>query len=394
MTRPLPPLRLTHGAVLTGPTLEERALTLACGRLTEGPAPEVDLSGYLVLPGIIDLHGDGFEHQIAPRSSAQLPLAPALSAVDRDAAAHGVTTLWLAQGWSWEGGRRDPDFAEALLAALSEVRPSLLTDMRVQLRCETHMPESAERMLAAIRRWGIDYVVFNNHMQEAELWLAERPQALASWAEKRGQTVEAFTARILAARDAAPRVPRHLCNLARAFDDLGLRYGSHDDPDGETRERMHILGATICEFPTHASAAKVARANGDPVLMGAPNVVRGGSQSGGVSARSLVARGLCDALVSDYHLPCLAAAAWALADAGTLPFHAAWELISTRPAAIMGLNDRGHLSDGTRADLVIVEAESRRIEATFCAGRLAHLSGALAARFLARPEAARALAAE
>ncbi|MCO6383475.1 alpha-D-ribose 1-methylphosphonate 5-triphosphate diphosphatase [Oceanicola sp. 502str15] len=394
MAHPLPPLRLTGGQVLTGPALEERALTLADGILTDGNAPEVDLSGYLVLPGIIDLHGDGFEHQIAPRASAQLPLGPALLAADREAAANGVTTLWLAQGWGWEGGRRSPEFAEELMAALAQARPSLLTDMRVQLRCETHMPDSAERMLAAIRCWGVDYVVFNNHLPEAEHRLAEQPQALASWAEKRGQTVEAFTARIQAARSTAPRVPRHLCTLAGAFDEIGVRYGSHDDPDGETRERMHILGATICEFPTREAAAKVARANGDPVLMGAPNVVRGGSQSGGVSALSLVTRGLCDALVSDYHLPCLPAAAWALADMKALPFATAWELISTRPAAIMGLHDRGHLSPGKRADLVVMHPQTRQIEATIAGGQLAHLSGALALRVLARPEAARALAAE
>ena len=394
MTRPIPPLRLTGAEVLTGPALEEGPLTLAEGRIADGPAPEVDLTGYLVLPGIIDLHGDGFEHQIAPRASAQLPLGPALAAVDRDAAVNGVTTLWLAQGWSWEGGRRSPEFAETLLFELAAHHPQALTDMRVQIRCETHMPETRNALLRAVRRWGVDYVVFNNHITEAEHWLAADAQSLASWAEKRGQSVEEFTARIEAARDAGPQVPRHLCDLARGFDAMSVRYGSHDDPDGETRERMHILGATICEFPTREAAAKVARANGDPVLMGAPNVVRGGSQSGGVSALSLITRGLCDALVSDYHLPCLPAAAWALADMGALPFHRAWELISTCPAAIMGLTDRGHIAEGLRADLVVVNAETRRIEATFAAGRVAHLSGDLALRFLARPEAARALAAE
>ena len=117
--------------------------------------------------------------------------------------------------------------------------------------------------------------------------------------------------------------------------------------------------------------------------MGAPNVVRNQSQAGNVAACDLIAAGICDALVSDYHLPTLPLAAWALVDRGILSLAKAWALISTGPAAVMGMADRGRLEAGLRADLVIIAAETRRIEAVLCGGRMVYLAGEAAQRFLA-----------
>ncbi|MCT8162014.1 alpha-D-ribose 1-methylphosphonate 5-triphosphate diphosphatase [Pseudoruegeria sp. SHC-113] len=368
MTRPLPPFRMTGATLLRDGALQQRSLAVQNGRLTRGPLPEVDLSGYLILPGIIDLHGDAFERHIAPRPTAPFPALPALRATDRDAAANGVTTAWMAQSWSWEGGLRGPAAAEALLAALEAYGPEAGTDLRVQVRCETHTVETFDRLLAALRRYGVGYVVFNNHLPEAE-------------ASDRHETPQAQLARLAAHRQRA-EVPRYLCRLAEAFDTLGIIYGSHDDPDGETREAFSMIGAKICEFPTTRAAAGLAKAVGDPVLMGAPNVVRGGSQGGNIAAQTLIELGLCDALVSDYHYPSLAAAAFRLADQGLKSLPAAWAMISQTPAEIMGLHDRGVIEDGKRADLAIVNAETRVIEATLCEGRLTHLAGEAANRFL------------
>lgn len=97
MDRTLPPLRLTGATILRDGLLQDRTVTIAAGRIASGPYPAVDLSGYYILPGIIDLHGDAFERHIAPRPSAPFPLAMGLRSVDQDAAANGVTTAWLAQ---------------------------------------------------------------------------------------------------------------------------------------------------------------------------------------------------------------------------------------------------------------------------------------------------------
>ena len=387
-------LRLTGATVLRDGALQERSVAVAEGRITKGPLPAVDLSGYLVLPGIVDLHGDAFERQLAPRPTAELPLEMALRATDREAAANGVTTAWLAQGWSWEGGRRGPDQAELLLRALEDHGARAATDLRVQLRCETHTVDTFDRLLDTVRRHRIDYVVFNNHLSEAAALAESDRDALAHWARSAGGTPDAHLRAVARAKAQARDVPRYLCRLAEAFDALGVRYGSHDDPDGETRETFSMIGAKICEFPQRRAAAALARAVGDPVLMGAPNVVRGGSQAGNVAARDLIRAGLCDALVSDYHYPSLAAAAFRLVDEGLADLPRAWAMISERPAEIMGLADRGRIDYGRRADLTIIDPRTRAVEATIAGGRLAHLSGGAAARYLAAGVGALALAAE
>ena len=378
----LPPLRLTGATVLRDGMMQDRTVAIAGGRIDAGPFPAVDLTGYYILPGIIDLHGDAFERHIAPRPSAPFPLEMGLLGVDQDAAANGVTTAWLAQSWSWEGGPRSPEFALQLMAALAAYRPRALTDLRIQIRYETHELDSAERLLAAVRQFDIDYVIFNNHLDEAISTYSNRPHDLELWAKRGGRSGAEMMAIVREAKNRASEVPRKLCQLAEAFDTLGVTYGSHDDPDGETRETYAMMGARVCEFPTTMSAAKVAHAVGDPVLMGAPNVVRGGSQAGNIAALSVIRAGKCNALVSDYHYPALARAAFAVVDQGLRDLPQAWAMISQAPAQIKRLTDRGVIESGKRADLVIIDKATRTVECTIVGGRIAYLSGAAAHRFV------------
>ena len=379
----LPPIRFTGATVLRDGALQQRSVAVAEGRITKGPLPEVDLSGYLILPGIIDLHGDAFERHIAPRPSAAFPIETGLAATDRDAAANGVTTAWLAQSWSWEGGLRGPEYAEKLMSAVHAYRTHALTDLRVQIRCETHTVSTAAHLLDCVDRYGIDYVVFNNHLDEAVRLSHSRPEEILIWAKKAGRTAKEHMAVVEEAKLRDREVPRFLCALADAFDTRGIRYGSHDDPDGETRERFSMIGARICEFPVVKSAAAAARAVGDPVLMGAPNIVRGGSQSGNISAAALVDNGLCNALVSDYHYPSLAQAAFKLERTGLRTLPQAWAMISEIPADILGLSDRGVIDYGKRADLVVINAQTQAVEMTVSAGRVAYLAGEVAHRMWA-----------
>ncbi|ARE41583.1 Metal-dependent hydrolase involved in phosphonate metabolism [Rhodovulum sp. P5] len=380
----LQPLRFTGARILRDGELQKRSLAITDGRITKGPLPEVDLSGYLILPGIIDLHGDAFERHIVPRPAADFSIGLGLAATDREAAANGVTTAWLAQGWSWEGGHRGPDRAEALMATLDAYRAQMLTDLRIQIRCETHLVDTAARMLEAVRRHRIDYVVFNNHLDEAVELARTEPARLTHWAQSAGRTVEEHLAAIEATRKRTPEVPRHLCYLAEMFDEIGVLYGSHDDPDGETRERFSMIGARIAEFPTSRRAAAAAKAMNDPVILGAPNVVRGGSQSGNVSAADLISQGLCDALVSDYYYPALLHAVWHLVDRGLKTLPQAWAMVSEKPAEILRLPDRGRLDFGRRADLCVVNEETRAVEMTISGGRLTYLAGEAAHRFAHR----------
>jgi alpha-D-ribose 1-methylphosphonate 5-triphosphate diphosphatase len=378
----LPPFRITGARVLRDGAFTDEPLTLYNGRITEGRAPDIDLSGYLVLPGIVDLHGDAFERHLAPRPSAPFELADGLRSAATELAANGVTTAWLAQSWSWEGGFRSADAAEAVLDALERVRDGLLPDVRLQIRLETHVLPEHPRLLDAVRRHRIDYVVFNNHLPEARELAEGDAGRFASWAALHRRTPEEHLGYVRRALEMDAEVPFALPRLARELLGMGVRLGSHDDATPEMRAFYREIGARICEFPTSRDAAEAARAAGDPILMGAPNVVRGGSQSGNIGAEALLAAGLCDALVSDYHYPALAWAAFRLADAGTLSFAGAWETISSIPAEIAGLSDRGRLSEGARADLVVVDPRTRKIEATIVAGHVAHLCGGAAARFV------------
>ncbi len=375
-------LRLTGAQVLRDGEMQARSVVIEDGRISKGPLTEIDLSGYLILPGIIDLHGDAFERHIAPRPSAPFPIATGLAGTDRDAAANGVTTAYLAQSWSWEGGLRGPDYAVQLLAGLEAYRSRALIDLRVQIRCETHTVDTKERLLDAVRTHRVGYVVFNNHLDEAVMLAEKHPADIAIWARKAGRSPEEHMALVHETMAQKPRVPRYLCRLAKEFDRLGVVYGSHDDPDANTREHFSMIGAKICEFPTSVAAAEAARAVGDPVLMGAPNVVRGGSQSGNVSALHLLRARRCDALVSDYYYPALLQAAFRLVDDGVMTLPRAWDLISRNPADILRLPDRGRIDYGRRADLTVIHAETRTVEATFSGGRLAYLGGEASARFL------------
>lgn len=386
-------LRLTGATVLRDGIMQSRSVAIEDGRISKGPLPEVDLSGYYILPGIIDLHGDAFERHLAPRPTARFPVETALRATDRDAAVNGVTTAWMAHSWSWEGGARGPQHAEDFLNAVDAYATEALTDLRVQIRCETHTVDTADRLLAAVRRHRVDYVVFNNHLDEA-LHLAEADSSrLAHWARQAGRSIEEHLAQVRAASQQKRDVPRYLCRLAEAFDTMGVTYGSHDDNDGETREYYSQIGAKICEFPTRRAAAALARAVGDPVLMGAPNVVRGGSQSGNIAAQDLIEERLCDALVSDYYYPALMQSAFRLVDDKIMDLPRAWGMISSKPAEILRLPDRGKIDYGRRADLVVLNARTRAIEATLCGGRITHLAGEAAQRFLNAGNAIR-LAAE
>ena len=387
MPKPLPPMRLTGAQILRDGAMQLKSISFAGGQITRGPLPEVDLSGYLVLPGIIDLHGDGFERHMAPRPTAPFPLSAGLASFDREAAAHGVTTAYLAQGWSWEGGHRGPDHAEEVMVALDLYRPQALTDLRLQIRAETHLVAETTRLIDTVKRFGIDYVVFNDHLEEGLHMARLAPTDFAAWARKVGKTADELILAIDLAATQSKLVPRSLAKLAEAFDAMGVVYGSHDDPDGETRERYSMIGARVAEFPLSRRAAAAAHAMMSPVIMGAPNVVRGQSQAGNVSAQVLVADGLCDALVSDYHIPALPLAVWALVDRGVASLPQAWALVSSRPAEILRMPDRGRLEPGLRADMVVVNAQSRVIEATICNGSLTYLAGEVAQRFMEQSEA-------
>jgi alpha-D-ribose 1-methylphosphonate 5-triphosphate diphosphatase len=360
-------------------------LSVSGGRIADGPTggKRVDLSGYLILPGIIDLHGDGFERHVAPRRGAMKDAAEGILASEAELAANGLTTAVLAQFQSWEGGLRGAEFADQVMRAIAAARKEVVTDLLPQLRFETHLLEDYAGLPDKLAEWGVNYVVFNDHLPHDRLAQGKKPPRLTGQALKAGRNPDRHFELLLHLHSLRDQVPAALDALCAELNGRGIRLGSHDDQSAADRAAWRARGVRVSEFPETLEAAEAARGAGDYVVMGAPNLVRGGSHKGNVSAFELVALGLCDAIASDYHYPSPRRAARMLVQSGVLDLAGAWALLSRGPARVLGLDDRGMLKPGLRADLVVAEPDTFRIAATMSGGRISHMSGDVAARFLA-----------
>lgn len=376
-------VRLVGADVLRADVMEPAGeISVAQGVLQSGATGrEVDLRGYRIFPGIIDLHGDGFERHLAPRRGAMKQMAAGVVAAEAEFAANGITTAVLAQFYSWEGGLRGPEFAGQVFEGIKAVKDQLVTDLLPQLRFEIHLLEDYDRLPEYVAQWDVPYVVFNDHLPHARLAEGKKPPRLTGQALKAGRNPESYFQFLLDLHACRPQIPAALDDLCRHLRAQGVRLGSHDDQTADARTAWRVRAALISEFPETLEAAEAARAGGDHVVLGAPNVVRGGSHKGNVSALELIAMGLCDAIASDYHYPSPRRAALMLAQTGVLSLAGAWTLVSRGPAQVLGLMDRGVLEPEKRADLIILDAQDR-VCLSMAAGRISYMNGDIATRFI------------
>lgn len=380
----MPNLDLMNAEVLHPEGLSRAPLSFAEGVINDRPVGRsVDLTGFQVLPGIVDLHGDAFERHLAPRRGAMKQLSEGLVAAEAELAANGMTTAVLAQFVSWEGGLRGLEFADQVFSGIRDTAPELVTDIRPQLRFETHMLDLYDSLPQRMAEWGVGYVVFNDHLPHDRLAAGKMPKRLVGQALKAGRSPESHLAQMQEMHARRDEVPAALDRLCAELAQRGVKMGSHDDQTAEGRGLWRARGVTLAEFPETQEAAEAAHGAGDAVIMGAPNVVRGGSHNGNLSALDLISMGLCHALASDYHYPSPRRAALMLAQSGLLDLAGAWALVSSGPAQVLGLTDRGTLAPGKRADIVVLDKTTGRVAATFVAGRVSFMSGAVAERFVA-----------
>lgn len=318
------------------------------------PGAPAEPAGLVALPGIVDLHGDAIEHPLMPRPGVTMPVEVALFDVDRRLAANGITTALHGLTCSWEPGLRSAATIDAVLAGLDHLAADLWVDHRMHLRFESHALDA----VADARRWieagRVDLLTVNRHFPMTLEHIDDFAH-LTPLAKRAGISTQAYQAlmRELAARE--DEVEPVAAQIFAAATAAGVARASHDDRTAEERAHNRALGATIVDFPTAMAAAVAAFEAGEPVIMGSPNVVRGGSHmSKGISAADLVVAGYCTILASDYFYPALPAAAVKMWRQYGLQFGAAWDLVSANPAKAVGLNDRGTLSVGKRADIVLL----------------------------------------
>jgi alpha-D-ribose 1-methylphosphonate 5-triphosphate diphosphatase len=328
--------------------------------LGEGNAPGkgFDLGGDHVLPGLIELHTDHLEAHYAPRPTVRWHALSAVMAYDAQIAAAGITTVFdsIRLGSESEASTNSQEGA-TLAAALEEGRRTgmLRVEHRTHLRCEL----ATHDVLTDFERYRATYAVHMLSLMDhtpGQRQFADLNQWLKFYMPRRERgevEVEDF---IKAKLDKHARYAAHsrasLVALAREH---AIVLASHDDATAAHVHEAVQNGVAIAEFPTTLEAALASHAAGICVMMGAPNVVRGGSHSGNIAAADLARVNLLDILSSDYVPASLLLAAFQLPErVPTIDLASAVRMVTDVPAKATGLDDRGRLEKGRRADLIRV----------------------------------------
>ncbi|WP_118138670.1 alpha-D-ribose 1-methylphosphonate 5-triphosphate diphosphatase [Oceanicella sp. SM1341] len=317
----------------------------------------IDMGGDVLMPGIVDIHTDHVEKHVFPRASVRWDMLNAFLAHDAQVIGSGITTVFdsLPVGAAMHRPERREILAE-LVAALEEARALglLRADHLLHLRCEVSDTATPALAASVIDRAQIvsvmDHTPGDRQVTDVEDWVRGMARDMQVSLEESRALTEELIAR--SGREGA-RVRAEVVALARA---RGLPLLSHDDASPAHVAMARAEGVAISEFPTTRAAAEAARAAGLAIVAGAPNYLRGGSQSGNVAVRELLGAGLVDILASDYVPRALIDAAFAIADDPDLPqgLPETVRMVSATPAALAGLADRGRLEPGLRADVLRV----------------------------------------
>ncbi|MEL6233097.1 MAG: alpha-D-ribose 1-methylphosphonate 5-triphosphate diphosphatase [Pseudomonadota bacterium] len=371
---------VTPEAEVAGGIALRDGLIAACGADLPGPGSGADIvhdcEGDYLIPGIVDLHTDHVERHALPRAHVQWNADQALAAHDAVVISGGTTTVFdsLCVGASVQHPERREMLAplvEAIERGMAEGR--FRAEHLIHMRCEITDPQTPALAQPHLDRPIVRLVSVMDHTPgdrqspDTERWLRATSKAMQiSLEEGRAVMAELLerSARVGAGVEA------DVIAMAREH---GLPVMSHDDRTEAHVDAACAAGVQVSEFPTTLAAARHARATGLGIVAGAPNILRGGSQSGNVAVHALLAEGLVDALASDYVPRSPLEAAFAIADDPSLPIALpqAVAMVTATPARMAGLTDRGTLALGQRADLVQVRRAAGRshVVAVWRAGR-------------------------
>ncbi|MDR3523604.1 MAG: alpha-D-ribose 1-methylphosphonate 5-triphosphate diphosphatase [Acetobacteraceae bacterium] len=345
--------RVLHGTLLVrGGKIAE----ISAG-LSHAPGA-IDLDGDYLMPGVVDVHTDNLERQVQPRINARWPSLSALLSHDAQTAAAGVVTVLdaLCLGDLGFDVERIKTFKEGLLDLNAMEGTGLLkSEHFLHLRCEMPALDVIELVEPVAHHPRVRMVSFMDHSpgigQYADM---DHYRKLRRRAGNSEADIEARIEKLHIQR-AQHRTPnRH--RLLEMFRGRDVALASHDDETVENIAENVADGIMISEFPVRLAAARAAHESGMTVIAGAPNIVRGGSHSGNVSAAELVREGVVDALASDYVPAALIEAAFLAFERSMLGLPDAVAMITDEPAKMAKLPDRGRLEVGLRADMVRVRS--------------------------------------
>ena len=355
-------LTLTNAAIVLEDKIVHGAVLIRDGLIADiSDAPTAtgeDMGGDYLLPGLVELHTDHLESHYSPRPGVRWNTTAAIQAHDAQVVTSGITTVFdcLRMGSDEDGGFEKGEMramADALAEAESDAR--LRAAHFIHLRCEV----SSEIVLEHFEEFENDpkvrLVSLMDHAP-GQRQFQTMEQYTLYYKTKRGLSDEAFAAFCKRRQDLSARYAKpHRDALAAHCAARAITIASHDDATLAHVEESLGYGTRLAEFPTSLDAAKASHGAGMSVLMGAPNIVRGKSHSGNIAARDLAAIGVLDVLSSDYVPFSLMHAPFILAEENeAISLPAAIAMVSATPARTVGLDDRGRIATGLRADLVRV----------------------------------------
>lgn len=333
-----------------------------------------DLDGDWLLPGLVEVHTDNLERHVTPRPKVHFPMQGAVQAHDAEVASAGITTVLdaIGVGDPYDEGFRSRDQSE-LLTVLDRLEDAglLRADHLIHVRCELPAPNARALFEPFARHPRLRLISLMDHTPGQRQW-SDIEHARIYYTGKKGWSAQQFEDEV---RIAPERQRQHATPNRAWFTDFahthGVALATHDDTTVEHVDEAKALGASMSEFPTTLAAAQRARALGLSTVMGAPNVIRGGSHSGNVAAMALAREGLLDALSSDYVPGSLLRAAWLLSEEGGFGVPQAVQVVTRNAARAVGLHDRGEIAPGLRADLLRVQVLGQQpvVRETWRAGR-------------------------
>ena len=354
---------LKNAAIVLEDRILKGAVRLVDGRIadiSEGPVSSgEDMEGDYLIPGLVELHTDHLEIHYSPRAGLRWNKTAAVQAHDAQVATSGITTVFdcLRMGAELDAGFKVGEMremADAIQKASAEGR--LRADHLLHLRCEVSTADVMEHVADFRNDPNVRLVSLMDHAP-GQRQFQTMDQYIFYYKTSRGLSDEAFADYVRRRLEASERYARpHREALADFCRERGIALASHDDATLDHVEEALSFGTRLAEFPTSIEAARASHEAGMSVLMGAPNVVRGGSHSGNIAAADLARLGLLDVLSSDYVPLSLLHAPFLLADAiEGMDLPRAIALVSATPARTAHLDDRGRIAPGLRADLVRVE---------------------------------------
>jgi alpha-D-ribose 1-methylphosphonate 5-triphosphate diphosphatase len=356
---------LRNARIVLGDEIVSGSLKISGGDIAEfdsgASALGEDFDGDYLIPGLVELHTDHLEGHYSPRPGVRWNAVAAIQAHDGQIATSGITTVFdcLRMGSDEDGGFGPGEMrglADALEVAQDEGR--LRAEHFIHLRCEVSAPDVLSEFDAFRDDRSVRLASLMDHAP-GQRQFQTMGQYTLYYKTKRGMTDDAFKAYVAKRKEQSERYSApHRKVIAEHCQAAGVTLASHDDATLDHVGEAIGEGVRLAEFPTSIEAARASHEAGMSVLMGAPNLVRGGSHSGNIAARDLAEAGILDVLSSDYIPFSLLHAAFALSDqVDTISLPNAIAMVTSTPARTVGLDDRGRIETGRRADLVRVHLD-------------------------------------